>query len=139
MKCAAKAFCLNHTSLIYRMFFLPFLIFYTLCTVGYVILDWCTIFGLLEDHIIPSYTNFMVFMTYRTNSPLIIFFLLERLYATTFSGSYEKSRPWCLFGPLLPLGVLLSLIDLYLLKRNFLDAALEQYTLVALECVNLVA
>ena len=117
------------------MFFLPFLFFYTLCLSCYVVIDLARLLGLPDSHLLPRVATTIVILTYRSNTPLIISFLLERLYATKYCGAYETARPWRLLLPLLPLAILLASLDLYLTEKGFISPSVEQYSLLALEIV----
>lgn len=114
------------------MFFIPFIIGYVLCDVFFLMWDTARRLGVDDESHLQILTLHVWTIAYRTVTPVVISFLLERLYATVNNGYYERARP-AFFILLLPLGLVMAIADDLGLTYEWFPTELEQYGLLGLE------
>lgn len=114
------------------MFFIPFIFLYVVCDVLPITYDIAKRNGIPDEHPLQGYTLHVWTVAYRSVTPIVISFLVERLYATVNHSTYEKARP-IVFPLLLPFGVLLATADDLGMSWGYLSINVEQYSLLAVE------
>lgn len=122
---------------LFRMFFLPFIFLYVVCDTLPILYDVAKRAGLPDDHVFQVLVSNLLTISYRTITPIVIAFLVERLYATVNCGTYEGSRPG-IFPLLLPLGASLAIFDDFLLFYEVITTGTENRTLLAVEIFILI-